>query len=118
MTQWLKLSGRMQMLSRVWGCDDAQALSMVEKLSNRGIIRYATLQTGAVWCVANSTYAAALHHVYKAELQSITDNVLAAYERDPEFPGWAALPDDGFIMLHIVGLLGDAGRIDDMRCAV
>ena len=104
------------MLSRVWRCDDAYAMAVVEKLAQRGIIRYATLKTSAVWCVANTTYSTALRHIYKGSLIAITENILASYEGDPAFPGWADLPDDGFIMLHVVGMLGEVGRSDDMRC--
>jgi hypothetical protein len=104
------------MLSRVWRLDEKRTLSVVKKLAQRGIVRFVTLQTGAVWCVANSSYVRALQHLHKNDLRGIVEGVLEAYESDPEFTSWAALPDDGFITLHIVGMIGEVGRLQEMRC--
>lgn len=106
------------MLSRIWRCDEATALNIVEKIAAPGIVRYATLQNGAVWCVLNGLYSLALKYVFKAEAKAIHEDVLAAYERRKRFVGWAQLNDDGFIMLHIVGFLGEVGRFDEMRCVL
>jgi hypothetical protein len=105
------------MLSRVWKCDEKRTLSVVEKLAQRGILRFATLQTGAVWCVANASYARALQHLHKNELRSIVEGVLAAYESDKDFTSLSELTDDGFLALHIIGMLGEVGRLQEMRCA-
>jgi hypothetical protein len=105
------------MLSRVWKCDEKRTLSVVEKLAQRGILRFATLQTGAVWCVANGPYARALQQLHKNELRSIVEGVLAAYESDLDFTSLSALQDDGFITLHIIGMLGEVGRLQEIRCA-
>ena len=49
------LGRAVQVLGRVWGCDDHTALHIAERLAAPGVIRYATLETGAVWCGALCT---------------------------------------------------------------
>jgi hypothetical protein len=106
-----------QVLARVWRCDDATALLITEKLSAAGLVRYATLQTGAVWCVLDAAYAAPLRAVYAADARKIAASLLAVYEKRKAFPGWRRVADDGFIMLHVVTLLARAHRPHDIRCA-
>lgn len=110
---WILL---LQVLARIWRCDDATALNIAQKLAAGGFIRYATLQNGAVWCVLNADYAAPVSERFEAARGKIVDSVLAAYERRKKFTSWVELPDDGFIMLHVVALLAEAGRFGDMRC--
>ena len=107
----------MQVLARVWRCDEETALNFVETMAAPGIVRFATLQNGAVWCVVNGPHSLALKYVFKAEAKAIHEEVLAAYERRRSFQGWGHLHDDGFIMLHVVAFLGEVGRLDEMRCA-
>ena len=57
----------MQVLARLWKVDLEHAQKLIKLLGEAGIVRHATLESGAMWCVPTRTFAAALRHVYRED---------------------------------------------------
>jgi hypothetical protein len=103
-------------LAKAWRTDLATATSAVERLAAHGILRFATLADGSVWCTLNSLFHVPLQHLFAAAVPQLHAEVLAAFENRRNFPGWAQVQDDGYIMLHVVHHLAALHRFPELRC--
>ena len=68
-------------------------------------------------CIVNAAFAPALEHEFGKDRSRMAAKLLRVYQSRGDFAGWASVPDDGFILLHVVSLLAEARRTEDMRCA-
>lgn len=108
---------RLQVLAKIWRVDIPRARSMIQRLSDAGIVRHATLANGSVWCVPTTSFSSALKHEFEEDIPAMHAAVLAVYEDRPSFTSWANVKDDGFIALNLISHLAANGRIEEMRCA-
>lgn len=106
-----------QVMARLWKVDQEHARKLISLLGDAGVVRHATLESGAMWCVPTRTFAAALKHVFREEGAIMHAAVLAVYEDMPNFTSWEKVKDDGFIVLQLMRHLAATRRLDDIRCA-
>lgn len=88
---------------------------MIQRLSDAGIVRHATLANGSVWCVPTTSFSSALKHEFEEDVPAMHAAVLAVYEDRPAFTTWANVKDDGFIALNLVSHLAANRRLEEMR---
>jgi protein gp37 len=104
-------------MAKLWKVDLALAQRRITQLGEAGIMRHATLESGAMWCVPTRTFVAALQHVFHDDIPIMHAAVLAVYEDQPNFTSWQAVKDDGFIILQLLRHLAATKRCDEIRCA-
>nr|CAG9012588.1 UM033_0004.1 [Ulva compressa] len=104
-----------QVLAKIWRVDIPRARGMIQRLSEAGIVRHATLANGSVWCVPTTSFSSALKHEFEEEIPAMHAAVLAVYEDRPGFTTWAAVKDDGFIALNLISHLAANRRLEEMR---
>ena len=107
----------LQVLAKLWKVDLDHVSKLILLLGDAGIVRHATLESGAMWCVPTRTSAAALRHVFREDSAIMHAAVLAVYEDQPSFSSWERVKDDGFIVLQLMRHLAVTCRLDDIRCA-
>lgn len=105
-----------QVMARLWKVELEHACKLISLLGDAGVVRHATLESGAMWCVPTRTFAAALRHVFREESAIMHAAVLAVYEDMPTFSSWESVKDDGFIVLQLMRHLAVTRRLDDIRC--
>lgn len=104
-------------MAKLWKVDPEHAHKLISLLGDAGVVRHATLESGAMWCVPTRTFAAALRHVFREDSAIMHASVLAVYEDQPTFTSWDKVKDDGFIVLQLMRHLAATCRLDDIRCA-